>query len=209
MEQPTITEEELELYSKKRDQERMEKRIRDFKGSHFGERYINASLKTVGEGIGGEDVARIYEWWQKRKGILIVIGPPGTGKTHLCAALSELALRITCKVRYFREAGLYAKLREAIEKDHEYGETLKLMMDDDITFIDDVGSIPVNDWRKGVIFEAIDLRYNMGLPTVLTSNFNRAQIEEKYEQRTGSRLFAKENTVINLFGNQDLRAVGY
>lgn len=140
--------------------------------------------------------------------MLVVLGSPGTGKTYLCAALIGWAAPRLNTLRSWREADLLGHLRDSIEKFGDYSTTLKLALDDDFVIIDDIGSTPVNDWRKEIIFNAIDMRYSSGLPTVVTSNLTRAQISERYEPRTASRLFAKENTVIDLFGMLDMRQEG-
>jgi len=97
-------------------------------------------------------------------------------------------------------------LRSSIEDfKGDYLEALKLLIDDDFVMIDDIGSTGLNDWRKEVIFDAIDERYNNMLPTVITSNFSRHEFERNFHPRLSSRLFAAENTIIEILDGQDLR----
>lgn len=145
------------------------------------------------------------QWLKDRKNFLVILGPPGTGKTWMCAAISYAAHRRFNTVRYWKEFDLLDKLRESIDKYNDYFKTLEQAMDDEFCIIDDIGSTGVTDWRKEVIFSAIDLRYNSMRPTIITSNLNRDQIKEKYEWRTADRLFAKENTIIDLFGMPSMR----
>jgi len=145
---------------------------------------------------------------KKGKKSLVLLGPPGTGKTYLCAALVDFVYRRFGHPRYWKEAKLYAHLRDAIENTHDYMLTLELCLDDNFVYIDDIGSTPPNDWRKEVLFNAIDIRYNMEKPTVFTSNLNKTQISQMYEPRIASRLFSSENTIITLWENEDLRSRG-
>jgi DNA replication protein DnaC len=138
----------------------------------------------------------------------VIIGNPGSGKTYFCSALADLAFRKYSTVRYWNEKKLMSRLRQAIDEDQDYGEVLKYCLDDEFVFLDDIGSMPANDWRKEVIFSAIDNRYSSALPTVITSNLTKKEFTDRYEQRTHSRIFAKENTIIELWGFEDLRTTG-
>ena len=138
-----------------------------------------------------------------------MVGSPGTGKTYMCAAIAGEAIRTFNTVRCWKEQQLFAHLRDSIERYGDYSQALKYALDDEFCIIDDVGSTPVNDWRKEVIFNCIDTRHSMGYPTIITSNYTREELCQKYEARTASRLFASENTIIDLFGMEDLRSKGY
>jgi DNA replication protein DnaC len=138
----------------------------------------------------------------------VVIGNPGTGKTYLASAILAYALRHFNTVRYWKEEFLFNHLRKSIDEFGDYITTLQLATDDDFCVIDDVGSTPVNDWRKEIIFNAMDIRYGTALPTLITSNLTREQISKKYDPRTADRIFAKENTIIELFDAPSLRTQG-
>lgn len=86
-----------------------------------------------------------------------------------------------------------------------YLETVKMMCDDNFMILDDLGSSGFNEWRKEVFFEAIDIRYESQLPTVFTSNLTKEQIFQGLGKRTYSRLFAKENLIIEMHEAEDLR----
>lgn len=87
----------------------------------------------------------------------------------------------------------------------DYLEQLKYLIDDDLVMIDDIGSTGLNEWRKEIIFDAIDDRYNSMLPTVITTNFSSREIKENFHPRVYSRLFAKENIVIEINDGLDKR----
>jgi DNA replication protein DnaC len=73
--------------------------------------------------------------------------------------------------------------------------------------IDDIGSSGMNDWRREVLFDAIDQRYESTLPTVFTSNLSRKELSDSLGNRAASRLFAKENLIIEMHDQIDRRQV--
>jgi DNA replication protein DnaC len=142
----------------------------------------------------------------KKKDFLVYLGNPGIGKTHLCAALVPFALENFDSFRYHTERQLLTKVRESMDLGQgDFLNTLKYNLDDPLVFIDDIGSSGLNDWRKDVLFEAIDMRYNTRLPTVITSNFNIKEFKKAFHPRFTSRLFAACNTIIELDTNEDFR----
>lgn len=119
-----------------------------------------------------------------------------------------MAFQKYVSIRYWKEEALFAHLRDSIERYGDYIGALKYALDDDFVILDDIGSTPVNDWRKEIIFNTIDTRYNMQKPTVYTSNLDRFEIAGKYEPRVASRLFSSENTLIEMHAGGDLRKEG-
>jgi DNA replication protein DnaC len=87
----------------------------------------------------------------------------------------------------------------------DYLDCLKLLIDDDIVIIDDVGSQPHNEWREEVFFDLVDDRYNSMKPTIFTSNYTVLDFKQIYQPRVFSRLFSKENIIIEIKDGQDLR----
>jgi DNA replication protein DnaC len=146
---------------------------------------------------------------KQKKNFLVFCGNPGIGKTHFCSAMVEWAMENFQSFRYFNEAQLLQKLRESMEGSKgDYLSCLDTLIDDPLIILDDIGSQGVNEWRQEVIFDAIDKRYNSMLPTVITSNFTRRDFESKYNGRVASRLFATENTIIELHNEKDRRQEG-
>ena len=171
----------------------------------FGERYVGAHISK----LRAPDWAQraIINFMKAPKYFLVFCGNPGIGKTYLCAALVEFALSHFNSFRYWNESELLKRVRSSIAEygDGDYLETLKLLIDDEFVIIDDIGSTGLNEWRKEVIFDAIDERYCSTMPTVITSNFSKSDIEKLFHERFSSRLFAQENTIIEIHNLPDLR----
>ncbi len=87
----------------------------------------------------------------------------------------------------------------------DYLDALKYLIDDQFVMLDDIGSTGLNQWRSEVFFDALDERYNTMLPTVFTTNFSSEEIKRNFHPRVYSRLFDKENVVIEINDGIDQR----
>lgn len=99
------------------------------------------------------------------------------------------------------------RIRRSFDMQGDYRQEIEYQIDHEFFILDDVGSAGEgkSDWRKEVIFEVVNLRYESQRPTVFSTNYTEQEIKERLGERTHSRLFAKENTVIDMFGYPDLR----
>ncbi len=150
--------------------------------------------------------------------MLVYHGSPGIGKTYLCAALTEWSFQKFHTRRYWKEETLLKRLRAGItEGIGDYLQNLKYYTDDELVILDDVGSgINANretkrdlEFRREIFFSFLDERYNSRLPTIITSNFSKDEFSKVYSERITSRLFAKENTIIEVMNGADKRSLGY
>lgn len=108
--------------------------------------------------------------------------------------------------RYFTENSFLGHVRGSIEgAPGDYLLNLKYVLDDYLFIYDDFGSAGPTEWRKEVILKMVDDRYNMQWPTIITSNLGYKEIETSYGKRIASRIFSKENTIINLKDAPNLR----
>lgn len=139
--------------------------------------------------------------------MLIVVGPPGTGKTYLCAALVLHLSRVE-SLRYWDERRLLRKIRESIgdSSSGDYLKSLEMCLDDDIVLLDDLGSSGHTEWREEVLFETVDYLYRNETPSVITTNLTEQELRDQYHPRLTSRIFSKENTVVDLENCPDWRA---
>lgn len=160
--------------------------------------------------IPDEAATAIMKYIQTPKNMLVFCGSPGLGKTHFCAALTDWTFDFFNTRRYHKEEALLKTLREGISEGMgDYLTNLRLLIDDEVVILDDVGSGTNPDklsyrdfeFRREVFFSFLDYRYNQMLPTIITSNFSKEDFLKIYSERIVSRLFAAENTIIQLFGD--------
>lgn len=183
-----------------------ELRIRELQRELVGKRYGGASLSGIA--IGGERAREVSSWIERRKNFLVFLGGAGIGKTYFCAALIPWIYKKVSSFRYWEEREFQLRVRSVIsDSSGDYMREVKYILDDEFVMIDDLGSGGFSDWKKEITLAAIDLRYESELPTVFTSNLTRKEVESGFGFRAASRLFAAENTIIEMHGAKDQRQV--
>ena len=174
----------------------------------FGQRFVGASLCKTSLPDGAD--LKTLEWIKNPKNFLVLIGPPGTGKTYFCSAiLAEMVGKFN-SIRAHDERSLLTRIRKSISgtETGDYLDYLHGLINDEFLIIDDIGSSGYTDWRGEILMEAIDYRYESMLPTVLTSNLTRQEFLNIYGRRIESRIFATENLIIDLTGTSSYRSEG-
>lgn len=148
---------------------------------------------------------QMMEWIDGKKNMMIILGNPGLGKTHLCAALiKHCFFKPFRSLRFYQERDFLSKVRSSIELKGDYMDNMQYYADDELLILDDFGASGFNDWRKEIWQGFLDYRYQTEMPTVITTNLSREEIASTFHSRFGSRLFAKENLIID-FQGQDFR----
>jgi len=99
---------------------------------------------------------------------VVVLGPPGVGKTHLSVGLGLKAIEAGYRVLFSTAANLIATLTKA-HAEGRLEEKLKFFNTPRLLIIDEIGYLPIERLGANLFFQLISRRYERG-PMILTSN---------------------------------------
>lgn len=154
---------------------------------------------------------------------LILVGPPGLGKTHLAAAIVvershhelgawNLAESVaTDRIpqhppapEWANVADLIVRLRLEIDAppdDREGRATVHRMRSSrGLVVLDDLGREKVTDWTGEIIYALVNARYESRLPTIVTSNLTPKELADSPYWPAISRL-AEDGPLVKLAGS--------
>jgi len=99
---------------------------------------------------------------------LVILGPPGVGKTHIALALGFRACQAGYKVLFTTLTDMAAQLR-ASHADSTFLNALKTYTAPELLIIDEVGYLPVEEQVANYLFQVVARRYEQA-SIILTSN---------------------------------------
>ena len=97
---------------------------------------------------------------------LILEGPPGTGKTHLCVSIAFKAIQNGFTARFTTAAALINELKVA----HDLNAALKPYIQPNVLVIDEMGYLGYGLGAADVLFQVVDHRYQQRKPILFTTN---------------------------------------
>ena len=113
-----------------------------------------------------DELAKL-EWIDAAENV-ILIGPPGVGKTHLAIGLGMKAVSKGIAVRFYSAENLMETLENG-EKDGRFDQKIKALNKYKLLIIDELGYTPFTPQQTQLLFHLINSRYEKK-SVVITSN---------------------------------------
>ena len=110
---------------------------------------------------------------------VVLLGPSGTGKTHIAIAFGLLATQRGWKVRFVTAADLIVMLETAVRQGRLKEVLHRAIGNPRLLIIDEIGYLPFGREQANLFFQAIAKRYEKG-SVILTSNLTFGSWDEAF-----------------------------
>jgi DNA replication protein DnaC len=126
------------------------------------------------------------------QGWLLLEGGYGCGKTHLAAAISNLAVSRGTPTLFITIPDLLDSLRFAFNDPETTFETrFEDIRNAELLVLDDFGTQNATAWAQEKLFQILNYRYINKLPSVITTNLILDEIESRVRSRLQDEEFVK------------------
>lgn len=137
---------------------------------------------------------------------LALFGGTGLGKTHLSTSVAKVVIERGYDVVYTGTIGMLADFERARfgnSSGNESGNGTDRYFECDLLIVDDLGAEVANQFTVSCVYNIINDRINLGLPTILSTNLSPAELNTRYWDRITSRILGEYRPLV--FTGTDVR----
>lgn len=147
------------------------------------------------------DYAENFQAHKRAGRCMLLLGKPGTGKTHLSIAIANHVMTNSRDTAVYRTlGGVLHDIRESYDGGNQTNESwiLKGLTTPGLLVLDEIGASKekTSDFELTTLFAIINGRYERELPTVIVSNLGPKELAAAIGERSADRL--REGGVIVL-----------
>ena len=140
--------------------------------------------------------------FSKKRDNLLLIGPTGTGKTHISTAIARELIHKGYDVIYDSTQNIIAdfeadKFKSGYTKSEDLSEKY---LDCTLLIMDDLGTEFSNQFTVSALYNLLNTRQNRGLATVISTNLSPDELARKYEDRIYSRIIGGTSKILPFEG---------
>jgi DNA replication protein DnaC len=165
--------------------------------------YVNASFENFllsrDNPIGYRELTEVYlavrgyarDFPNGRKPGLLLMGDPGTGKTHLAVAAFRAIMSKGFEGLFFDYQNLLDRIRSGYDASSNSSdrETYRVAMDAEVILLDDLGAHRVTDWVEDTVTSIITSRCNQRKALIATTNLIDPEAGDvRYERTPGGKV---------------------